>query len=124
MPKPRLPNVVATVIGAADKNPGRFRGRNDPMTAPLGEPSPRLKPTEREAWGKFVAERPWLVESDRPMLEIACALRSRVIGRRGMTINVVQVYSAVLSKLGASPADRSKVAMPPQEDEPDEFFPN
>ncbi len=120
----RTPKAKAAVSGAAMKNPARFTGRNEPSVAPLGEPSPLLKDDERDAWLRFSGELPWLVESDRALLEVASALRARILTRDGVGINHLQVYSAILSKLAATPVDRSRVSVPVDEedDDPDGFF--
>ncbi len=119
----RIPKAKAAVSGAAIKNPGRFTGRNEP-SAPLGDPSLLLKENERDAWLCFTGELPWLVESDRALLEVASALRARILARDGVGINHLQVYSAILSKLAATPVDRSRVSVSADEedDDPDGFF--
>jgi hypothetical protein len=123
MPRPRNPSDKTRVTGADIRNPKRYSGRNNPAGAPLGEPSPHLKDDERESWLRFTAEIPWLVESDRALVEVASALRSRLDSRDGVGLNHLQIYSAILSKLGATPADRSRVTIPDQ-GQPDEFFPD
>lgn len=118
----RHPTAKARVLGADLKNPQRYRGRNDPTCAAIGDPSPLLTDGQREAWEKFTAEIPWLVASDRALLEIASILRARIADPGEIGINQLQVYSAVLSKLGATPVDRSRVMLADDEDEEDEFF--
>lgn len=122
MPRSRTPKAKAEITGTANRNPARFAGRNDPSSSPLGEPSTHLEGHAREAWLSFVAELPWLVESDRSLLEIAAELRGKLRADPVAGVNLLQTYSAVLSKLGATPADRSRITMPNDEDERDEFF--
>jgi hypothetical protein len=124
MPKPRIPSGKARILGADIRSPGRYAGRNDPAVASIGEPSPHLKDEERASWLRFTAELPWLVESDRALLEVASVLRSKLDCRDTVGLNHLQIYSAILSKLGATPADRSRVSMPDDRREPDEFFPD
>jgi hypothetical protein len=119
----RQPTAKARITGAAAKNPQRHRNRNNPAASPLGDPSPFLDQDQKEAWHKFLAEIPWLVAADRAMLEVASILRARFQAEGGyLGVNHIQVYSAILSKLGATPADRSRIT--PADDEPaeDEFF--
>lgn len=72
------------------------------------------------AWHEFVAELPWLNRSHRSIMHLACILRAKVeSGIDG--VNYLQVYSATLSKLGASPADESRISFS-SDNEPDEFF--
>ena len=122
MSRSRTPPAVAKATGAADRNPGRFSGRNDPTSPLLGPPSRWMTADQKKAWKMFADELPWLVESDRPMLEVAATLRALLIAGKGMAINNTQVYSAVLSKLGATPADRSRTQPLSAAEEEDEFF--
>ena len=122
MVRNRLPTAVARATGANIKNPARFAGRNDPASPLIGQPSRWMRPCEKRAWKLFVAELPWLVEADRAMLELACGLRGPMFLAKGISISSIQVYSAILSKLGASPVDRSRT-QPIGNDAPrDEFF--
>ncbi|SLJ92881.1 hypothetical protein SAMN06295987_1026 [Novosphingobium mathurense] len=118
----RLPPQVAKVTGATSKNPGRHAGRNDPTSPLLGEPSRYLNAKQRRAWRMFKDELPWLVESDRPLVDLAAIQRAKLIEFQGLTINEVQVYSAILSKLAATPVDRSRAPSFLDDEEPDEFF--
>lgn len=119
----RNPLAKAQILGADRKNPQRYRGRNDPASSPIGEPSRFLSEAQREAWNSFVAEIPWLTASDRPLLELASVLRAGFTADAMTGINRLQVYSAVLSKLGATPVDRSRIGFTgDEEDEHDEFF--
>ncbi|WP_079729912.1 hypothetical protein [Novosphingobium mathurense] len=70
----------------------------------------------------FKDELPWLVESDRPLVDLAAIQRAKLIEFQGLTINEVQVYSAILSKLAATPVDRSRAPSFLDDEEPDEFF--
>lgn len=118
----RLPPQVAKVTGADVRNPQRFTGRNDPNSPFLGEPSKHLDAKAKRCWRKFKSELPWLTEADRAMVDLAAALRSSIenMGMAGVT--GVQVYSAVLSKLGASPVDQSRTSGFPDSGGRDEFF--
>ena len=124
MAKPRIPKMKAEVTGAALQNPARFEARNDPSVAHLGAPSAYLSEDAKRAWGCFTAELPWLVESDRALLEVASTIRARFWTGDPVGINSLQTFSAILSKLGATPADRSRVTMPSAPDEHSEFFDN
>jgi hypothetical protein len=125
MPAQRLPAQKAAVTGAAIKNPQRFRERKEPASVPLGEPSKHLDHFGKQAFEAFKRELPWLMEGDRSLVEVASALRGRLIeDAAGVGVSALQALSAVLSKLGATPVDRSKVALPGEEEEPDEFFGN
>ncbi|MGE0776457.1 MAG: hypothetical protein AB7L36_15660, partial [Sphingomonadaceae bacterium] len=89
----------------------------------IGDPPERLDAEQREAWEQFAAEIPWLNRSHRAIVELAARLRAKVTaGYDG--INHFQVYSAILSKLGATPVDASRVFTggPDESDPSDKFF--
>ena len=125
MPKPRLPAAKAEVSGAAVINAGRFKDRKAPKgTRSLGEPYKAMSDAEQDAWHEFAAELPWLNSSHRALLQVACRLRARLNTDPDMGVNALQAYSAVLSKLAATPVDETKVSMPDgdESDPTDKFF--
>ncbi len=64
----------------------------------------------------------WLDASPRTLIRIAAILTAR-LDDPGVGLNVIATLSAILSKLGASPVDSSKVAALAQvEDDPAERF--
>lgn len=127
MPRPRTPVAKAKATGAALNHPGRHAGRKDPKGTPLGEPSSFLDKHGKIAWEGFRRELPWLMESDRAMVEVCSSVRGRMIaagepGSEPVGIQAMSLLQSCLTKLGATPADRSKVAMPDDEPQADEFF--
>lgn len=111
MANPRLPAMKAEVTGAAAKNAGRYADRKPPKgTRPLGQPYKSMDESERSAWFEFSEELPWLNSSHRALLQLACRLRSRLNTDPDMGVNAMQAYSAVLSKLAATPVDETKVS--------------
>lgn len=123
MAKNRIPTKKAEVSGAAIKHPERFRDRQEPTgTRPLGEPYPLMTDKQKECWKELADELPWLNSSHRMIVRVACFLTAR-IDSGDMGVQATQALSAVLSKLGATPVDSSKVNYSPSEDGPiDEFF--
>lgn len=124
MANPRLPAMKADVSGAAIKNPGRHKGRKVPAgTRSIGAPYATMTAAQQEAWTEFRAELPWLNSSHRPLLRVACILRVRM-DDADVGVNQIQTYSAILSKLGATPVDETKVNIPDEqeEDPTDRFF--
>src|SRR3954466_1050938 len=79
MPRPRTPREKARITGADRNHPSRFARRSAPHTAPLGEPSNWMNNEQRIAWDWFRREIPWLMESDRVLVEIASYLRARIM---------------------------------------------
>lgn len=118
----RTPQLKAAVTGTADRNPQRFADRKEPKVAELGGPSVFLDEFGKSAWESFKRELPWLAESDRALVEIAASVRGRLIGGEDVGITALSMLQSILSKMGASPADRSKVSAPDDDTEEDEFF--
>jgi hypothetical protein len=119
MPRQRLPAARAEISGAASKNPQRHRNRRAPMQASaVGDPPARMPIEQRAAWETFRAELPWLTRSHRALLQVACILCVRVEANPDVGISALRAYSALLSKLGATPLDECKVNHV-DDDEPD-----
>ncbi len=124
MARPRLPQVKAEVSGATVVNAGRFKDRKVPKgTRPLGQPYAKMTPEQCEAWEQFRGELPWLNSSHRALLRLACILTVR-LDEADVGVNQIQTLSAILSKLGATPTDETKVSAPDDEDSDpaDKFF--
>lgn len=124
MPAPRSPVAKAKVTGAEVKNPQRHRPRSEPKVSELGEPSGFLDQYGIKAWEGFRRELPWLAESDRALVEIASSVRGRLLSGDDVGVTALSMLQSILSKMGASPADRSKVMVPDgeEEDPSDKFF--
>lgn len=126
MAPPRTPTSKALVTGAAQKNPARFKDRLAGINGrkPLGDPPERLNEAEREAWRDFADTLPWLAKPHRAIVELTCRLRVRIESGEVWGVNAVSAYSSMLSKLGASPIDDSRVHWPADEeaDPADQFF--
>lgn len=122
MANPRLPVGKAEVTGAALKNPSRHADRRKPKgTRPIGEPYGSMSDAEKIQWHEFVGDLPWLNSSHRVILRLACRLASDMDGD-DFGVSKAQALGSILSKLGATPADESKVSAPNDEGEDDEFF--
>lgn len=123
MPNPRLPVAKAAATGAAIKNPQRHKDRKAPSKArSLGEPSPFLKDGAITAWEGFRRELPWLTEGHRALVEVASLVRGRLIDQEEVGISALSMLQACLSKLGATPADESRVSFGDDGDEADSMF--
>ena len=124
MPKPRLPQAKAEASGAALINPGRFKDRKAPKkTRPVGEPYANMTEPQRAAWAEYEYELPWLTSSHRPLLRLACIWTARMEDAE-FGVSATQALSSILSKLGATPVDESKVnhGEGDDEDPADKFF--
>ena len=69
----------------------------------------------------MVAEMPWLNSSHRTLLRLACIISARLDGP-DVGVNQLQTLSAILSKLGATPVDETRLNLPAEADEADRFF--
>jgi hypothetical protein len=123
MAKPRLPKLKAEVSGAALHDPQRHKDRKAPKQRAIGEPYARMTEAQKIAWEEFKAELPWLTSGHRALLQIACIMRARM-DTEDIGVNQIQTYSSILSKLGATPVDETKVTVAGEEDEDpsDAFF--
>lgn len=125
MPAHRLPAAKAEVSGAVAKNAGRFRDRKAPTkTRPIGEPYVSMSEAQKEVWREMVADMPWLNSSHRILLRLACFHAARLDTDTDFGVSATQALSSILSKLGATPVDESKVnhGDDGDEDPADEFF--
>lgn len=124
MARPRLPATKAKASGAALKNPGRFKDRKAPRNArPLGEPYAKMLVREKAAWKELTDEMPWLNAAHRPLVRMACIWIARM-DTKDFGVSATQALSSILSKLGATPVDETKVAHggDSEEDAEDGFF--
>lgn len=125
MAKPRLPQSKAEASGAILKNAGRFAGRSAPKRArPIGEPYAAMTEIERGYWAEFASELPWLNSGHRVLLRMACRLSARLDTDADFGVSATQALSSILSKLGATPVDETKVTHDEGEepDGTDRFF--
>lgn len=123
MARNRLPSAKAETLGATVKDPGRFAGRTAPKrTRPIGDPYASMSQAEQTVWAEFRAELPWLNSSQRTLLRMACILTVR-LEKEDVGVNTMQTLSSILSKLGATPVDETKVNHADGEDaEPEDKF--
>jgi hypothetical protein len=125
MARPRTPNAKAEVSGATTIHPGRFEGRKTPKRVrQIGDPYARMTEAQKVCWEEFRAELPWLNSGHRTILRMACILAARMDTDPEFGVQATQALSSILSKLGATPVDETKVNHADEEDEDpaDEFF--
>lgn len=124
MPRQRTPKAKAEVSGAAAKNAARFKDRKGPKgSRPLGEPYATMTAEQKAAWSEIQYEMPWLTSSDRIMVRLACSWVARM-EEDDLGVAASSALASILSKLGATPVDVSKVnhGDSEEEDPDDEFF--
>jgi len=82
---------------------------------PLGKPPRDMPADHRRAWAMFCEELPWLAESDRATLEVACALRAEFMSNGRQLSNAkLGMYRQLLAQLGGTPRDRNGVRKLPE----------
>lgn len=123
MPAHRTPNAKAEITGSALKHPGRFAGRSAPKRIrPIGAPYASMTDIECRYWDEFKAELPWLHSGHRVVLRLACRFSARLEIDPDFGVSAAQALSSLLSKLGATPVDETKVAHPDADDDADDEF--
>lgn len=121
--RPRLPQEVAKVTGAITKNPQMFRNRAEPKVKSLGPAPKRFTEPQKEIWDEFNADFPWLGRSDRRVVGLAVLLQHEIDGGEAPLAAFAQMR-LLLSSMGGTPVDRTKVSAPDDEaeDPADEFL--
>lgn len=65
--------------------------------------------SQKEAWYSLRQDLPWLKNSHRVMVRLACHWIAKLDDGADLGINAATALSSLLSKLGASPVDESRV---------------
>lgn len=122
MGRPRKPTALLELTGALDKNPQRRRDNEPKPAGPLGPPPKHFDEELAEIWNELSAMCPArvLTVADRWLVELACRTMQQV--RNGSALAAERnLLLSCLSRMGLTPADRSKIGIPQTEDEPDEL---
>ena len=125
MARSRLPQAKAEASGAVLKNAGRFKDRKAPKrTKPLGEPYVKMTDAEKAAWAELAVDIPWLHSGHRTLLQMVCRIKARLDAGEDVGVSAMNLLSSLLSKLGATPVDETKVSHGEGDDEDaaDRFF--
>ena len=113
MSRPRTPSNVLDLRGAFDKNPQRRR--EDPkVEAGLGEAPDYFTDDERKVWAEIEQSAPEgvLSRADRIAVEMLTDLIVRFRARQPLKAAERNHMLNLLSRLGMTAADRSRVAKP------------
>lgn len=117
MARSRLPQAKAEVSGAIAKNAGRFVDRKAPKARPLGEPYAKMTDEQKAAWRELAGDLPWLRAHHRTIMQMVCQVKARLDEGEEVGVSAMSLLSTLLSKIGATPVDDTKVT---HADEPDE----
>ena len=79
---------------------------------------------QKAVWSEMVGDMPWLNSSHRVLLRLACYHAARLDEGGDFGVSATQALSSILSKLGATPVDETKVNHGDGDDEDpaDEYF--
>lgn len=122
--RPRLPQEVASITGAVAKNAGRFKDRANPKVRSLGPAPKKYCEARAEIWDEFNEDFPWLGRSDRRLVGLAVELQYQIDTEPEVPVAVYAQMRLLLSSMGGTPVDRSKISAPEEEtkDPADEFL--
>lgn len=73
-------------------------------------------------WKECATNMPWLNAAHRLLLHQVCILAARMETGEDLSVSSTHALGAMLSKLGATPTDESKVCHPRAELDADEQF--
>ena len=121
MARPRKPTAVLELTGAFEKDPQRKAARSgEPRPeGALGNPPECFDAVHIELWNEIQAEVPArvLTSADRTLVEIVCRLKLKL--RTGKIHGgELSVLASCLTRMGLTPADRSRISIPKQEEDP------
>lgn len=124
MARNRTPLAKAHVSGAALKHPERYGNRtSNKLAQPIGDPYPGMTADQCAAWNELASALPWLNRAHRTLLRMTCYLVARLHNDPEFGVSASQTLSALLSKLGATPVDESRVMhLGDDEYDPDDKF--
>lgn len=128
MPTPKNSLAKARLTGATAKDPQRYKGRSEPRTSglPVGNPPEYLGKEAKAVWRELSASLGWLIREDRAAIELASValgqVREFVKAGEPVPASLMAASNTALGKLGATPADRAKVAMPADDGDEDDPF--
>jgi len=117
MSRPRTPTSLLELRGAFKRHPERRRPLEPKDARPLGDPPKRLPKEVRPFWDELVdmAAAGVLRYSDRWVVELASRLMRKAASQdpdESISVGELAVLRGLLSSMGMSPADRSKLSVP------------
>lgn len=122
MARHSTPRAKAEVSGANLKNPQRYRAEGYKVVTSIGEPHEQMTEAQKAIWYELREEMPWLNGAHRTLLRLTCLLIAKM-NEGELGVSATHALSSLLSKLGATPVDQSKVGYQDSEEEdPDEQF--
>lgn len=77
---------------------------------------------QKAAWAEMAGDMPWLHSAHRTLLQMACQVKARLDAGEEVGVSAMTLLSTLLSKLGATPVDETKVAHGGEDEDPEEAF--
>lgn len=126
MGRPRTPTAVLELTGAFKKDPQRRAARtNEPAPeGDLGPPPKHFNADLAAVWKELAATCPAgvLTSADRWLVELACSLMLNFRRSKGLvTGKELSQLVTCLSRMGMTPADRSRVGVKQKDKAVSEF---
>lgn len=116
MPAHRKPTAKLKRSGALRKNPKRYADRQkEPRpNGPIGKPPECLTDAQVACWNEIIANSTpgVLTKADRLIVELAARTLATIRSKGKIIAFQLQQLRAILSSLGMTPADRSRVGAP------------
>lgn len=113
MSRPRKPTKLIALQGGFRKHPERARARAaEPQpNGELGDPPACLSKVQQRIWYELAEQVPSgvLTNADRILVELTVRLISKMRSGRAMA-SEVSLLQSCLSRMGLTPADRSRVS--------------
>jgi len=122
MGRPRKPTAVLELTGAFQKDPQRRRDHEPKPQGPIGDPPADFDDVLMVLWRELLGMVPAgvLAVADRWLLELTCRTMREV--KRGHALAAEKnLLLSCLSRMGLTPADRSRIAVPKEKPEIDEL---
>lgn len=126
MPRHRQPDNLLAFKGTKKRNPARHAECTVPASSDnLGEAPAHFTPEERAAWAWLASCAPerTLGKRDEPTLALAARLWASITARPMDRVRSAETarMESLLARLGLSPADASRVSVPPPPAEENPF---
>jgi hypothetical protein len=80
-----------------------------------------MSEAQAASWRDFEAQAPWLNQSHRCLVGIACVMFARLRSGEEIGVQALGLLRLCLSSMGMTPVDSSKVSWAPDE-EPDDIL--
>ena len=111
----RKPTRILERSGAFQKNPSRRRNQEPVPVGPLGNPPERLDAEQLIFWRELesMCAKGVLTSADRWCVELAAVCMCKIVRQEAKGYDHALLRS-LLSSMGLTPTDRSKLNIPPE----------